>query len=80
MVFLQKIIYPKIKNGKYVINLNEYKSIATHWIALYVMVKILTIGKNSSNRRGKNSYLLRNLVNFNEIFKKNITYDGIKSA
>ena len=26
----------KIKNGAYVINLNEFKSIGTHWIALYV--------------------------------------------
>ena len=27
---------PKIKDSTYVINLNEYKSIETHWIALYV--------------------------------------------
>ena len=27
---------PKIKDGAYVINLDEYKSIGTHWIALYV--------------------------------------------
>ena len=26
---------PKIKDGAYVINLDQYKSIATHWIALY---------------------------------------------
>ena len=26
----------KIKDGKYVINLDEYKLIGTHWIALYV--------------------------------------------
>ena len=26
---------PKIKDGAYVINLDEYKSIGTHWIALY---------------------------------------------
>ena len=25
---------PKIKNGAYVINLDEYKSIGTHWLAL----------------------------------------------
>ena len=25
----------KIKDGAYVINLDEYKSIGTHWIALY---------------------------------------------
>ena len=27
---------PKIKDGAYVINLVEYKSIGTHWMALYV--------------------------------------------
>ena len=27
---------PKIKNWAYVINLNEYKSIGTIWVALYV--------------------------------------------
>ena len=26
---------PKIKDGTYVINLDGYKSIGTHWIALY---------------------------------------------
>ena len=27
---------PKIKDGAYVINLDEYKSIETHWIVLFV--------------------------------------------
>ena len=27
---------PKIKDGAYVTNLDEFKSIGTHWIALYV--------------------------------------------
>ena len=27
---------PKIKDGAYVINLDEFKSIGTHWIALYM--------------------------------------------
>ena len=27
---------PKIKDGAYVIHLDKYKSIGTHWIALYV--------------------------------------------
>ena len=27
---------PKIKDGAYAINLDEYKSIGTRWIALYV--------------------------------------------
>ena len=33
---------PKIKDGTYVINPNEFKSIGTYWIALYV---------NGNNRR-----------------------------
>ena len=37
MVFIQEIIYQK-----YVINLDEYKSIGTHWIALYMNAKNVT--------------------------------------
>ena len=36
MVFIQEINLPKIKDGAYVINLDEFKSIGSHWIALYV--------------------------------------------
>ena len=32
----------KIKNGAYVINLDEYSDIETHWIALYVNNKTVT--------------------------------------
>ena len=32
----------KIKDGAYIINLDEYKSIITHWIALYVNAKKVT--------------------------------------
>ena len=32
----------KIKDGSYVINLDEYFDIGTHWIALYVNNKIVT--------------------------------------
>ena len=27
---------PKMKDGAYIINLNEYSDIGTHWVALYV--------------------------------------------
>ena len=37
MVFIQEITYPKTNDKLYVINLNEYKSIWTHWIDLYVI-------------------------------------------
>ena len=32
----------KIKNGAYIINLDEYSDIGTHWIALYVNNKTAT--------------------------------------
>ena len=32
----------KIKDGAYVINLDEYKSIGTHWIALYMIGNSVT--------------------------------------
>ena len=35
IVFIQEIIYQKIKDGAYVINLHEYEDIGTHWIALF---------------------------------------------
>ena len=41
--------------------------------------KIQKIDENSSNRSSKNTYFLRDLMNFNEIFGKNVTYDDIKS-
>ena len=36
MGFFSRNILPKIKDGAYVINLDEYESIGTHLIALYV--------------------------------------------
>ena len=39
MVFIQKNNLPKIKYQAYVMNLDEHKSIGTHWIALYVNVE-----------------------------------------
>ena len=35
------IIKKKIKNGAYVINLDEYRDIGTHWVALYVNNKTI---------------------------------------
>ena len=43
LVSIVEIIYLiKIKNGAYVINLDEYSDIGTHWIALYVNNKTAT--------------------------------------
>ena len=33
---LSRANLPKIKDGDYVINLDEYSDIGTHWVALYV--------------------------------------------
>ena len=33
---------PKIKDGSYVINLNDYSDIGTHWIVLYLQNNIVT--------------------------------------
>ena len=32
---------PKIKDGAYVINLDEYSDIGTHWIALHVLNNVI---------------------------------------
>ena len=34
---LEIICLKEIKDGAYVINLNEYADVETHWIALYVL-------------------------------------------
>ena len=38
---------PKVKDGTYVTNFNEYKSIGTHWIALYVNAENVVHLRNS---------------------------------
>ena len=35
MAFIQEILPKKIKNGAYVINLDECADVGTHWIALF---------------------------------------------
>ena len=42
MVFIQEITLPKIKDGTFVMNLDQLKSTGTHWIALYVIAENLT--------------------------------------
>ena len=39
-------ILPKIKDGPYAINLDEYKSIWTHWITLYMNSNNMTYFDN----------------------------------
>ena len=39
----------------------------------------MKIDENSKYRQKKSSYLLKGLRNFNEVFKKDLTYDDIES-
>ena len=41
-VFSRDNLPNSIKNGAYVINLDEYRDIGTHWVALYVNNKTVT--------------------------------------
>ena len=40
MVFFLEIIYLKKKDGAYIINLDEYVDVGTHWIALFCKKKM----------------------------------------
>ena len=59
---------PKIKDGAYVINLEEYESIRTHWIALYV-------NNNNNNENYFHSFRVEHIPKEikNFIGKKNAT-------
>ena len=56
---------PKIKDGAYVINLDEFKSIGTHWIVLYV---------NGNNAIHSDSFVVEHILKETKIFigNKNI--------
>ena len=41
-VYSRDILPDKIKDGAYVVNLDEYSDIGTHWIAIYVNNKTIT--------------------------------------
>ena len=41
-VFSRDTLLSKIKNGAYVINIDEYHDIGTHWVALYMNKKTAT--------------------------------------
>ena len=41
-VYSRDNLHDKIKDGAYVINLDQYSDIGTHWIALYVNTKTVT--------------------------------------
>ena len=41
-VFIRDNLFNTIKNGAYVINIDKYRDIRTHWVALYVNNKTVT--------------------------------------
>ena len=45
--FYQKNNLTKIKDGAYVINLDEFKSVGTHWVTLYVNINNGSISYNA---------------------------------
>ena len=53
----------KIKDGAYVINLDEYSDIGTHWLALYVNNKTVTyfdsFGAEHIQKKSKNLLIIK---------------------
>ena len=53
----------KIKDGAYVINLDEHCDIATHWIALYVNYKTITcfysFGVNTFQKKSRKLLIIK---------------------
>ena len=71
-MFIQEITYvPKMKNGAYLVNLDECKSVGNHWIALYVHGNNVTY----LNRFGV-EYIPKEIKKF--IGNKNITKISIE--
>ena len=68
MVFIQEI---KIKDGAFIINLDEYETVGSHWIALYV---------NDDNRRASYDTIYFDSIRVKNISKENKKMIGNKSA
>ena len=61
--FYSRNIFCKIKDGAYVINLDEYESIVTQWIALYVNAKntLIVLELNRFQKKLENSLEIKTL-------------------
>ena len=42
-VYSRDNLSDRIKDGAYVINLNEYSDIGTHWVCMFIMVMLLIL-------------------------------------
>ena len=74
-----RIILPKTKDGAYVINLDEYKSIGTYWIVWYVTGNLIYFGGVKSIvlsvKNIKNIKILKYHIFFNKTLVTSINYD-----
>ena len=68
----------KIKDGAYIINLDEYESIGNHWIALYVNAKNITYFDSFGVEHipGEIAKFIRNKNIITNIYRTQ-TYDSI---
>ena len=68
IVFIQEIIYQKIKDGAYEINLHEYEDIGTHWIAFFAkkikLFVLIVLQLNIFLKKLKNSLIIEKLTFF----------------
>ena len=78
-VFSRDNLHDKIKDGTYVINLDEYSDIGTHWIALYLFTNNVTYFENFGVEhipREIETFIDKSTVVCKYIFKIK-TYDSI---
>ena len=77
-VYSRDNLTDKIKNGTYVINLDEYSDIGTHWIAFYALNLELNVSQNKSETLLVTK-ILRDLRLRKNIFRIQ-TYDSVMSG
>ena len=77
-VYSRDNLTDKIKNGTYVINLDEYSDIGTHWIAFYALNLELNVSQNKSETLLVTK-ILRDLRSRKNIFRIQ-TYDSVMSG
>ena len=76
-VYSRDNLTDKIKNGTYVINLDEYSDIGTHWIAFYALSLELNMSQNKFETLLVIK-ILRDLRSQKNIFRIQ-TYDSVMS-
>ena len=62
IICLNAVSLKKLKDGAYVVNLDEYSDIGTHWIELYVKKKTVTLialGLSIFQKKSKNLLIIK---------------------